>query len=820
MMTVAGDHPRMVSEHPSLFDILCGFLVAQRLDLNEPVQLAPGVTMIAADDDGPLVNCYLTYEPQADAPHPDLATLLRGARTDPARTAIVVPDHATSQVPELKKLTSGLARAVQPLSECLDAFLRPARICEELAGPYEIDGESHQFAKRGPSMFEQTLLNDKDWIPLNATVPHRGKVEAQRYLHTSWARGDSPRLCIVVAPAGHGKSKVTHILARRLAENYRSADYGQRPPLPILIPFGKYPRGTSSFDGLVLRFMDEFGVAKLTAEAFRYLVALGRVLFILDGYDEMVEASPDVAAENIAEFVGQAGPRSRILLTTRSTFYRTSSDVVGQIADPLLSEDEVEVIDLQPFDKKQAKEYVTRRLRDRPDRSRAMERAQLIIEREWNPDLLGSPIFLAEFVNLIEAGDWSTTDVAERGFLEYLIERTFARERTRQQHDFNDDQQRRYLENIAFDLLTTDVNGYVRDDLEIFAAEVADGEDQNQNWAALWRGLASHYFLLPDDDAAERPVATMRHQIWRDYFQGSSLGTRLNTGDTAAVHALTTRELPEGVLRTADTRITAKTWASLADRLRVDSNGDRLLRNMLRMALLRQPTEEGGLLRIPPEIARHLPGRDLSDTVFRNVRFDGSLAGCTLTACFFERCDLTRASFERALLNRTDFLECLMPANRFAGADVASLTIDGDSYFGPQLAARNAVEAGDGLAAASTANGPTAGDMRAWAKDILWARLAKFVKARGGDPYAILDSSISWNAFMGGTAPKDRDFVVRRLYKALRAENVVFSGPTGMSTRPVVLLGDDPEIRADVLALVRDGRVGPTIDRVIARLVK
>jgi hypothetical protein len=38
--------------------------------------------------------------------------------------------------------------------------------------------------------------------------------------------------------------------------------------------------------------MDAFGVVKLRAEAFRYLISLGRVLFILDGYDEMVEANP------------------------------------------------------------------------------------------------------------------------------------------------------------------------------------------------------------------------------------------------------------------------------------------------------------------------------------------------------------------------------------------------------------------------------------------------------------------------------------------------------------------------------------------------
>jgi hypothetical protein len=234
---------------------------------------------------------------------------------------------------------------------------------------------------------------------------------------------------------------------------------------------------------------------------------------------------------------------------------------------------------------------------------------------------------------------------------------------------------------------------------------------------------------------------------------------------------------------------------------------------------MRKPDATGSL-KIPEEIASHLPGRDLSDTVFRNVLLDGSLAGCTLTGCFFERCDLSAASFRRALLNRTDFRECQLPANEFADADVASLTIDGQSFFGPQLAARRAASADDGAATETGLDAEAGDDVRTWVADILRTRLAKFIKPRGGDAYAGWDTSISWNAFIGGTAPKDRDFVVRRLYKALRAENIVFDGPTGMSTRHVVMLSDAPEVRADVLALVRDSRVGPTIDRVIARLAR
>ena len=141
----------------------------------------------------------------------------------------------------------------------------------------------------------------------------------------------------------------------------------------------------------------------------------------------------------------RAGPHSRILLTARSNFYRTSSDVVGQVGDPLLHESEVEVMDLLPFDLPQAKRYITMRLADGSGNkfSGSWKELRKCLQIEKNLEVLGSPIFLAEFVSLIEEGALWIPDVRRRGGLEFLIERTFERERNRQGHDFDDGQQQR-----------------------------------------------------------------------------------------------------------------------------------------------------------------------------------------------------------------------------------------------------------------------------------------------------------------------------------------------------------------------------------------
>ena len=829
-----------INASPSLFEALHGFLSAQKLDLQATRELAPGVNLIQADDDHSLVNTYVAYEPGAEGSAPHLGELLRRSAAEPPRTDVVTPDSLSDRVPDIARTAEGSAHRVVPLSEFLDGFLRPKKICRDLgvdeteyvvdqhAVPHDADGEEQPPIT---TTLEPSLLSENDFIDDQyAVAPGMGKFHALSHLYTGWALGASPRLCIVIAPAGHGKSKITHILAKRLARHYLQSEIGARPPLPILIPFGHYRRSTS-FSGLVLAALDRFGNNRLTVEGFRYLIEFGRILFILDGYDEMVEASPTIARDNIAEFVGKAGPHSRILLTARSNFYRSSSDVVGQVGDPLLAESEVEVVDLLPFDLNQASTYLAMRLGDADGRSRLMERAQGMLRMDKNLEVLGSPIFLAEFVNLIKEEQLSIPDIRKLGSLEFLIDRTFERERRRQDHDFSDGQQRRYLEAIAFDLLTTGDAGYDRDDLEVFAAEVAEEEQlqalQPPTWEQLWGRLASHHFLLPEGDTAGRARVTMRHQVWREYFQGSALAARLANGGPAtrasaggfgekeqqkALIQFTTRDLPEGVLRFTASFVTEPVRRRLLGQL--DGGTDKLVRNVLRMELARWEPEADEMLALPAEISARLPGRDLSEITFTRVRFEGSLAKSNLTGCLFDHCDLTEAELGGTLLNRTVFNSCNISAT-LAKADVASVSIDGELLFGPQVRERYADQAAAGPYDPESSERM---EFRQWATDIVRDRLRKFLKPYGGEANAIFDTAISWTAFMGGVDPKHRDFVVRRAYRALHAEQIVSEVPTGSGPRPAVRITKDPVLRAEVQALVRNGEIGPSIERVIDRV--
>lgn len=787
-----------VAQASTVAEVLGDFLTAQRLAVTGPERIDGATSRIATDDDYTLLNTFVAYEPDPAAVDavPD-RTALERANLDPSRTDMIVPDRLAGAVPRLHEAVKGLVRRVVALSEFLDGHLRPMAVCEELtsAGGHDAD-----------------TLDTSHFIEQRAYVPGQGEVSAIRHLFQGWALGGSPRLCIVLAPAGHGKSMITRELAKRIARSYQQASPASRPPVPILIPFGQYRRSTS-FTGLILEALNRFGNTRLTIEAFQYLISLGRVLFILDGYDEMVEANPETARENITLFVQSAGPKSRILLTSRSTFYRTASDVVGQVSDPLLVESDVEVIDLRPFNRQEASHYLRRRLGDGPDPSRALERAQAILEHDDNLEILGSPIFLAEFATSVEKERWSIADIRRRGSLQFLVERTFQRERERQGHEYTDEQQRRFLEGIAFDLLTSGSTAYLREDLEIFVAEAVDDDLAQANWTAL----VDHHFLL-EDDRSGVPMITMRHQVWRDYFQGSALAARLHAENPQAQVEIGNRDLPEGVLRSTAGLIDGHVRRRLV--ARAAENGDKLIRNLLRMWLLRP--EQGGRtpIPVPDDLRGLLAGRDLSGLPFTGVSFRGvDLSRSNLSGCYLKECDLTGVTFTATVLDRTALHRCEIPPE-IADATVASVTIDDEPYFGPQLRDQFRPVATARAGTAAGAGAGTAGDdFAGWVLKVVRDRLGKFVKARMGENNFAVDEAISWTAFMGGTDPQHRDFVVRRLYRVLHAEKLVYEGKMNSTGRPTLCLTEDSDKRADVVTFVRSGQPTPAVRAVIDQLV-
>ena len=786
----------------SVTEVVAEFLVSQRQAAQKD-DFGPAVSVVRSNDEINLINTFLCVtDPSADRLAELVGQILRSSTVERARTLVVLPQVDREIARRLERRVPEAAGRVRTLPDFLDSYLRPMEICEQLVS--------------GTSSYAADWLREDDFIDQSALSPE-GKVDAIRYLYRQWALGDTPRLCLVLAPAGHGKSKITHILAKRIARYYLDSFRDQQPsypPVPILIPFGQL-RTSTNFRGVILQSLETMGPPRVTIDAFQLLLRMGRVLFILDGYDEMLEAIPETARQNVAEFVQRAGEHSRILLTSRDAFYRTAADLIGDLSDPTLDGQEVQVVELQPFDHPQAREYLNKRLGARSGSNRLLERAQEALEDEDAFTVLRNPFFLSEFADSIEEQQWSKTDLRREGFLEFLLMRTFDRERKRQGHYFGDDVQRRFLEGIAWDMLLSGHAGYPRSDLEIFAAEALDELHmmEQDDWRSMWEKLASHHFLLADDSG--RRLVTIKHQVWREFFQGNSLVLRVRATEGQAFGQAAQREIPEGVLRTA-----AKAMgAADLQRVRTLATGgkDRLLRNAVRLHLHSQGRNGGERIRLSvhfPDLAH----RDLSAMNFVGVDFGGvDLRGANLLQTFLSGCDLRGAHLDGAQLNRTVLRECEFDQGLLT-ADSAALEVDGEIYYGPSI--RDLFGQVDTVAAPAAAAGAT-DDLSVWVTDVLRDRLRRFVKQRPGEGGPIIDESVSFVAFLGGTNPKHRDFVIRRLFRALKAEGVLYETRARVSDgHPNICVADDPDVRTEVLRFVTTGEAGSIMGGVVERLMR
>jgi len=109
-----------------------------------------------------------------------------------------------------------------------------------------------------------------------------------------------------------------------LLEKYR-ADPSNRP-LPILIPLQKFVK-SFDFKNLILKVFDDYGLSGVHYEAFRFLMRSGRVIVLLDSFDEMAQSlSRSVIRDNLNALLEISSGNSRIIMTSRPTYFENKSE--------------------------------------------------------------------------------------------------------------------------------------------------------------------------------------------------------------------------------------------------------------------------------------------------------------------------------------------------------------------------------------------------------------------------------------------------------------------------------------------------------------
>lgn len=620
-----------------------------------------------------------------------------------------------------------------------------------------------------------------------------------------WEKDPDSRLLVLLADAGHGKTMLTKTLAHRLATRYFRGTQRRSPsPVPLLIAFGPELAGRfTTFEGLVAQHFTSMRLPLPALPTLRFLINRRRVIFILDGLDELLEADFAKAQDNLREFLSMAGPDAKVILTSRKAFFRTSDAVERELMQPVGVQD-VKLYELQPFDDAQIEIFVAKfDKRQRAGLERVLAHPETR-ELARTPHVLASLAEVAPFVDDRQVGG-STFDL--------LFPAIAQREQENQKHTIPADLQMAFLLRLAREMLVTGDAGFPGGSVAVIAAEAADNmrEYAGSVPAEELSLLENHYCLTATNDG----TLVFQAQYWREYFLGralSALASEPGAGLDAVFHRT---QIAEGVLRNA-----AASWSeSLQERCLRMIGGGTSTRNVLALlgyASSLGHTQKDIVADLVPSIslnAINFHGTSIESLDLRGLEFKG----CDLVGASFVDCALDGADFGGSIFEGTSFIRSSLTGANFARAELASLAVNGHEAAGR-------LELEQVLATAGATSPWQAGvpvdvgtetrlihNALDYGTAVLRKALYQYWAA---DARSFIKQRVLVINFSKGFDPADKEFLLRRLFPEVRRGGYLAEQSFGGHEPVVAVL---PGRKDELSRFMRDGDLSEDLRAAVLR---
>jgi hypothetical protein len=133
-----------------------------------------------------------------------------------------------------------------------------------------------------------------------------------------WLKSDIQWLTLL-GDYGVGKSWTLKRLLYELIEEYKSNPV--ETPLPFYIPLQNFTK-SFDFENLILRTFQLYGLGGVHYSAFEHLMFEGKIVFLLDSFDEMAQhLSRDVIRENLKELLVCLSHNSKAIMASRPNYF-------------------------------------------------------------------------------------------------------------------------------------------------------------------------------------------------------------------------------------------------------------------------------------------------------------------------------------------------------------------------------------------------------------------------------------------------------------------------------------------------------------------
>jgi DNA-directed RNA polymerase specialized sigma24 family protein len=489
----------------------------------------------------------------------------------------------------------------------------------------------------------------------------------------------------LLGDVGTGKSFLSRMIALQLAKEYLLQPMDS--PLPLLFDLRNADR-EFSLEGLVLTHFAHHGLSRATFDIFQFLLSEGRIVLILDGFDEMASrVTPLITTRNFHELARSVKRNAKVLLTCRTHYFKSrteeeevvlggsgpqSSDVARDLYWDLIARSGFRIEYLRPFSVSQVDEYVRRVCKEKADGVLAK------INNIYNlTELSQRPLLLEMIVKSIDR--FTTHEVNSAQLYEIFTGAWIHRDRWRDL--MRSDDKLKFLTALARSLWEqekTSIDGQKLQ--EYIGAELVSLIDSPQKLTELDGEIRTASFLVRDD----RGQYGFAHSSYAEYFLARDLANRIATNDikTLSIRRLT-NEVIDFLLSMADKGILEQELtAILRDKYQplLSENALLILYRLRRNLLIAEQGRGGDNIRLKIDMPSHvqLQGAKLAQiNVEGAVLHSANLDSADLTQCIARGADFTSSSFRGVTARKGDFQEAVLSAANMTLAIFAEANFHG-----------------------------------------------------------------------------------------------------------------------------------------------
>jgi len=144
-----------------------------------------------------------------------------------------------------------------------------------------------------------------------------------------WLRNDGVKWITILGDYGVGKSWLLKRILYLLSDRYDKDP--EVEPLPFFIPLQNFAKAFD-YQNLITRTLSRSGLSGVHYDAFQFLAEQGRIIFLLDSFDEMAQKlSRSIIRENLLAILDGVSGNSRVIMTSRPNYFENRAERIKMI---------------------------------------------------------------------------------------------------------------------------------------------------------------------------------------------------------------------------------------------------------------------------------------------------------------------------------------------------------------------------------------------------------------------------------------------------------------------------------------------------------